>query len=80
MEKNSKVNGRDTKLFPSESTDGKQQNLVLPFESYGKAAENSTKGMRLQILLKKGSWTIPNALLAQKLERGKQDLGKERQR
>lgn len=80
MEKNSKVNGIDTKLLPSESTDDKQQNLLLPFESYGKAAENSTKGMRLQILLKKGSWTIPNALLVQKLERGKQDLGKERQR
>lgn len=40
----------ETELFTSESTDGKQQNLLLPFESYGKAAENSTKGMSLEIL------------------------------
>lgn len=37
------------------------------------------KGMRLEIFLKKASWTIPNSLLAQKSEKEKQDLGKERQ-
>lgn len=53
QKKNSKVNGRDTDLSPSESTD-EQQNLRLAFKSYGKAAESSTKGMTLEIFLKKG--------------------------
>ena len=50
-ETNSKVKGRETELCRSGNAEGKQQNLLLAFESYEKAAERpQNKGHEVENL------------------------------